>query len=139
ARPEDPVKTFSGHEDKVTAIAFNHTGTQLASAGADESIRLWTPAATVDRHLVCRFEGESVDRLRFTANDRELLGTSSASRKHLLWDVFGEEYKYLKIHPGSYDSVKSIDFSPDGKWLAATIGERTTIWDAVSGAERSAI
>jgi WD40 repeat protein len=139
ARPEHEVKKLAGHEGKVTAVTFNHSGTQLASAGADETVRLWTPAATVDHHLIYQVEGEIVERLRFTANDQELLATSGSNQKHRLWDVFGEEYKHFQVHAGSYDSLKSIDFSPDGKWLATTINSRTTLWDAVSGTERAAI
>ncbi len=139
SRPDHEVKKFAGHESQVTAIAFNHIGTQLASAGADETVRLWTPAATEDHHLIYWMEGQSIDRLRFTANDHELLATSGPNERQHLWEVFGEQYKNLAIHTGSYDSLKSIDFSPDGKWLAATMGARTTLWDAVSGVERGAI
>jgi hypothetical protein len=49
------AKKFTGHEGGVTAVAFNHRGTLIASLGLDETLRLWIPAT--DRQLVAAGTG----------------------------------------------------------------------------------
>jgi WD40 repeat protein len=41
--PTDPTleRTFRGHRGAVHALAFNPTGKQLASGGADNSVMVW--------------------------------------------------------------------------------------------------
>lgn len=41
----------------------------------------------------------------------------------------------LQARAGPVDPLKNIDFSPDGRWLAAVSREQATIWDSHSGRE----
>ena len=135
-RTDKPIKKLIGHENGVKAIAFNHRGTLLATAGLDETLRLWMPAA--DRQVSRRLEGEMFERLQFSSKDDVLTASPEGSRCRA-WDVSGDEYVVLQMRTGPADKLKTIDFSPDGKWLAAASGERTMIWDCSSGRESGAI
>ncbi len=127
------VKKLAGHEGPVSAVAFNHRGTLIASLGLDETVRLWVPAS--EREMAGRLQGESFDRVQFSAGDDRLLATGLGKASVHVWDVPGGEYAALHVHVGPGDSWRSIDFSPDNQALAALDGQRALIWDADSGLE----
>jgi WD40 repeat protein len=130
---DTPLKKLIGHENGVKAVAFNHRGTVLASAGVDETLRLWVPAT--DRQVARRLDGEIFDRLQFSSNDTVLIANLEGLRRTRAWDVSGDEHIALLVRTGSAEKLKSIDFSPDGKWLTAATGDRIFVWDSSSGRE----
>jgi len=132
-RTDKPIKKLIGHESAVTSVAFNHRGSLLATAGLDETIRLWIPAT--DRQMACRLDREIFGRLQFSARDDMLIARGDQQTGTRVWEVFGNEYLVLPVRTGLADKLKTIDFSPDGRWLAAVNGERTTIWEGSSGQE----
>ena len=151
-RTDKPMKKLIGHENGVRAIAFNHSGSLLATTGMDETLRLWVPAT--DRQMIRRLEGDIFERLQFSSDDR-LLSASELSvgslseevthspvpplRRNGVWEVSGDEYIVLQLRTGLAEKLRNIDFSPDGRWLAAASGERTMVWDASSGRELGAV
>jgi WD40 repeat protein len=38
---DEPEATFIGHTSHVFGVALNHAGTMVASAGGDDTVRLW--------------------------------------------------------------------------------------------------
>jgi WD40 repeat protein len=128
-----PMKRLIGHEAGVRAVAFNHRGTLIASLGQDETVRLWvTPT---ERQLTFRVDGKSFERLQFSQNDRRLMAIDDRRTHPSVWEVSGDEYMVLQAHAGPVDPLKNIDFSLDGRWLAAVSGGQATIWDSHSGRE----
>jgi centriolar protein POC1 len=59
AQLQDPVleRTFRGHKDAVTAVAFKPSMTQLASGSLDHTVMLWNFKASM---RAFRFVGHKV-------------------------------------------------------------------------------
>jgi WD40 repeat protein/DNA-binding SARP family transcriptional activator len=52
ARTGDSVRSFRGHNDDISDVAFNHDGTLLATTGEDGAARIWNPATGEELHTV---------------------------------------------------------------------------------------
>jgi len=107
----------------VYSLAYNADGSRLASAGGDNSVRLWD-AATGDE--IGHFVGHSsqVNAVAFHPEGKEL---ASCGRDAVIcfWDVeSGEEA--AKIAVDTPDSLYTLAYSKDGATLLA--GGTAKIW-----------
>ena len=50
------IRTFKGHADAVSSVAFSPDGTRLLSGSADKTLRLWDVATG---RLIRTFEGHA--------------------------------------------------------------------------------
>jgi eukaryotic-like serine/threonine-protein kinase len=128
---------LGGHEGPVTSVSFNSSGTLLTSLGMDETIRLWTPAT--ERHMTRRVDGENLERLQFSASTDLLMATDQKQTKVRVWETFGKEYAALHHRGSLLNKLNTIDFSHDGRWLAASSSEQATIWDMETFRETATI
>ena len=106
------------------------TGSLLASAGGDGTVRLWDPAtgqpaATLDGH-----DG-GVSGVAFSP-DGHLLASAGGDGTVRLWDpATGQPAATLEGHAGG---VNGVAFSPDGHLLASGGNDGTVrLWDPATG------
>ncbi|MBI2927663.1 MAG: AAA-like domain-containing protein [Verrucomicrobia bacterium] len=127
SRPERHCKVLRGHDGAVQGVAFSHHGDLLASTGADRTLRLWVPAT--DRQMVAALDSAAVYALFFSADDRQL-GFGRRNAEMQTWTVHPpREYRVLRDPWSPPEELLSLDFSADGRILAAASEEGLTFWD----------
>ena len=105
------AELYRGHEDAVTDLALSPDGNLLASASADETIRLWQ---LKDNECVAVLRGHQarVLAVSFAADSKRLVSGGEDSRG-MVWDLqTGDRITVLAGHSAA---VNSVDFSPDGR------------------------
>ncbi len=116
-----------GHQGSITRIQFSANGNYLASASADDTIRLWL---TEDGTLLDVMSGheDEVLNLAFSPErggqyGRSYLASSSRDGTIRLWQI-NNDVRPLKHENRLYD----VSFHPDGKVLAASGRGRISLW-----------
>ncbi len=115
--------TLTGHTDVVYAVAFSPKGHLMATAGQDDTIRLWNVADTAHPAPIgTPFAAHTAGTmwLSFSPDGRTLAG---AGRDHTvrLWNLTHPTRPTPWAAPlrGHTGTVFSVSFGPDGRTLAS--------------------
>ena len=104
---------LEGHTDSVKDVSFSPDGQIIASASADNTVKLWN---VKDGTLLRSLAGHSsnVYAVSFNPNGKTLASTGNDGTVRL-WNIDGNSIKSFKGHD---KNLSCINFSPDGKTLA---------------------
>ena len=127
------VEYWRGHTKKVNCLAWNASGSTLASGSADASLRLWSVDATGAVRGSTQLRGapaEPVDAVAWSPEDRGLLAAASAEGAIRFWDArSGRAEQTVALR--SCDAALSMSWAPDGRTLAVgTRDDRLVLLDA---------
>jgi WD40 repeat protein len=107
---------LTGHNNKVSTVAFSLDNQWLASAGHDKKVLIW---AVHEKSLRWTLEGHTshITCARWSPDQRNLLVTSSYDKSLRVWDVGqamkdGGDVKEIAKFEGK-TQVTAVDFAPD--------------------------
>ncbi|XP_055810884.1 WD40 repeat-containing protein HOS15-like isoform X2 [Solanum dulcamara] len=120
----NPVKTFSGHQNEINAIKWDPSGFLLASCSDDTTAKIWSVTQDICLHDF-REHCKEIYTIKWSPtgagtsnpNKQLLLASASFDSTVKLWDV--ELGCLLHSLNGHRKPVYSIAFSPNGEYLAS--------------------
>jgi WD40 repeat protein len=118
------VRTISGHDAAVNAIAFNRDGQTLASASSDNTLKLWQS----DGSLLSVLKGHraAVWDVGFSF-DSQILASASSDGMVKFWKTSGILQKRLYGHESI---IWDVSFRPDGQAIATASSDPSVkLWD----------
>lgn len=140
---------LQGHQGAVHQVIFSPNQRQLATAGDDGTVQLWSlETQTVEKVLSWRGDRNEpstdgqlatdtaqhsmpIVAITFSPNGQKLAAIAQNSTDVQVWSVASG--KRMLTLSGSKASVRHLSFSPNGDWVAASAGSEVRVWDADSG------
>lgn len=127
------LRTFEGHEDEVSAVAFSRDGMQAISGSRDMKLRRWDVATGA---LLKTIETPTylISVTRFSPEGHRILSAGSEDPAVLrLWD--SATGALVRTFKGHSSHITSAAFSPDGgRLVASSFDETLKLWDVATGA-----
>jgi len=139
AKVWDPITgevlyTLSGHISGVAGVAFSPDGTRLATASWDGTARVWDITPAKESLFILRdLTAEDQDNdltfdVRYSPDGTRILTDYPQEDSAKLWDaISGKEALTFGGH------ADFLDYSPDGRMVAASNDKTIIVWDAKTG------
>ncbi|MDX1499253.1 MAG: AAA-like domain-containing protein [Woeseiaceae bacterium] len=133
--------SYLGHGHPVTLIEISPGGEKVASAAADNSVRIWQADTGLPAPFFIQVPGNPVERMAFSP-DGSRLALLSANRAHLVDTLSGEieaRFELGEPHRGiafvEHDrlfignesgALVAVTLEPGGNWTVATVWRGAT-------------
>jgi WD40 repeat protein len=124
------LRSFRGHSDWISAVAFAPDGRHFFTASFDKTVKMWEAATGKELRT---FSGprKEVTAIAVSRDGSQLL-IGGTNHKPVLWDT--SSGTMLRPYEGHSMAVGAVVFSPDGQSLiTAGTENRFSVWDAGSG------
>jgi len=116
--------TLSGHTNGVYCLAFSKDGAKIASGSMDNTVRIWDAGSGIQ--LMTMHTTGTVFSVSFSPDGRQILYGDGRVVK--VKDTQSTEN--TRILSGHEGEIRDALFSPDGKQVISTSGDKTIkIWD----------
>ncbi len=126
--PVDPcVRVLVGHTQPVRALAVLPNGT-LASAGEDETVRVWDPTTGRCLHVL---EGHTADVNALAVLPDGTLASASSDHTVRVWDPATGHC--LNVLEGHARGVRALAVLPDRTLASASQDNAVRVWDPGTG------
>lgn len=126
------LQTLESHTDRVWTVAWNPSGTILASSGGDKRIRLWArQGEDLKWNLVSILDNshdKTIRRLSWSPCG-QYIASASFDSTICMWKFNQLDQTWSNIYnlEGHESEVKSVAWSSDGNYLA-TCGRDKIVW-----------
>ena len=120
------ISTLSGHNSTISQIQYSPDGKLLASASADNAIKLWDAEKG---ELITTLEGHKagVNSVIFS-HDARVLISGSEDKTVKIWDI--KSNSLITNLEGHTDGIKAVAISPDNKFIVSAGYDKTIkIWN----------
>ena len=110
-------KELAAHKKKVYSVDWNSSGSKLASASADSTIRVFPlESAGFDKSQELKGHTDVVDQISFHPENDSIFGSASSDKTFRIWDLRASKsnVKTEKTKDGNLN----LAWSPDGNVLA---------------------
>ncbi len=119
------------HKGPVWSVAFSPDGRYLASASADQTVKVWEASTGHLIYHLTRYT-DAVTSVAFSSDGR-LLASACGCNVLVRMPTTGQDVFALPAHA---DTVGNVAFSPDGRRLASmSVDGSVKIWDPSTGQE----
>ncbi|PYK98188.1 MAG: hypothetical protein DME19_13495 [Verrucomicrobia bacterium] len=123
------VRQFEGHTHHVLGVSWNRNQRTLASAGADNVVKIWDFVNGEKKKNIAGFDKE-VTAISFVGYTDQALAVSGDSKVRLV----REDGNEVRSFAGANDFVESAAVTPDGKIVIAGGQDSVLrVWDGTNG------
>lgn len=130
--PKYPILRIENgyHIGKLTEISIDHANRYLVTAAEDKTARIWDLSSGKLLSVLRPPIGENKDGMLYTVsispdgNTIAVAGWTGELSKVFIYIFDRESGKLVNIIPGFREVIHKLSYSPDGKYLGATLGGR---------------
>lgn len=128
--PSGQLRTFEGHTENITALAISRTGTLLASAAEDRSVRVWN-LLTGRSIRTIKTETANLNGVAFSPDDRRVASNFDNAELRIWSASSGTMASSI---PTSARSPSALAIAPDGQnlvWAVRSRPPNILVWNVL--------